>query len=171
MIPQHTVRAIGAIVALLAVGVSTVSAQMFVPTGRDTLRALPGVEVVVDDVPPELVRRGLSSAAIRATVTARLHASGVSVYGSQTENPSPAKAYLYVHLNGLELPAQDAVAIALQVQLRQTVRSVVRETQIVNAMTWDAHNVVVVPLTRLDALQAELHSHVDLFIRDWVSVH
>jgi hypothetical protein len=31
---------------------ATPSARMFVPTGRETLRGLPGVEAVVENVPP-----------------------------------------------------------------------------------------------------------------------
>lgn len=146
------------------------SAQMFVPTGRDTLRGLPGVEVVVEELQPE-VALGMSRAAIQDAVTGQLRAGGITVYASQPENPSPAKAYLYVHVNALALPGQERLAVALQVQLRQTVRSVARETQIVNAMTWDAHNVVAVPVGRLDDLRQELRQYVALFIEDWAAVH
>jgi hypothetical protein len=146
-------------------------AQMFVATGRDTLRGLPGVEVAVEVAQPELARRGLDPAAIRADVERRLRAGGVMVYASQAQNPSEAKPYLYVHVNALELPAGAGYAVALQVHVRQTVRSTATSSQIVNAMTWDAHNVVVAPSNGLVAVQEEIDAYVDAFLRDWKAVH
>ena len=171
MTQQHILRALSVAVALFAVVPRTGSAQMFVPTGRDTLRGLPGVEVLVEELQPEVERHGVSHGAIRAEVTARLRARGIRVYGSQSENPSPANAYLYVHVNALELPRQEAYAVALQVQVRQTVRSVASVSQIVNAMTWDAHNVLSVPAGGFERLHAEIQRYVDLFIDDWIAVH
>jgi hypothetical protein len=161
--------AIGALVAaaLLAQGAS---AQMFVPTGRDTLRGLPGVEVVVEPLQPALERSGLTQAGIRADVVERLRGGGIVVYGSQQENPSPAKPFLYVHLNALRLPEQDLYAVAVQVHLRQTLQSPATASNIVNAMTWDAHNVVGVTGADLPLVRDEIREYVDRFIADWKAV-
>jgi hypothetical protein len=155
----------------LQIAASAAHAQMFVATGRDTLRGLSGVEIVVEVAQPELARRGLDPAAIRADVERRLRAAGVAVYASQAENPSPAKPFLYVHLNALELPRGGGYAVALQVHVRQTLRSAVTNSQIVNAMTWDAHNVVAAPADGLVAVRGEIASYVDEFVRDWTAVH
>jgi hypothetical protein len=150
---------------------SAAIAQQFITTGRDTLRGLPGVEIAVDVAQAELTKRGLDPRAIRADVEKRLRAGGIAVYNSQTENPSPAKPYLYVHLNALELPQGAGFAVAIQVHLRQTLRSSVSTSQIVNAMTWDAHNVVVAPAAGLSAVRGEIETYVDDFIADWKAVH
>jgi hypothetical protein len=63
---------------------------------QDTLRGLPGVEVIVEGLQPELERSGLTAARIRADVERRLRDGGVVVYASQAANSSLAKAYLYV---------------------------------------------------------------------------
>lgn len=171
MTQPHMARALGFSIVFLVTMWSTGSAQMFVPTGRDTLRGLPGVEVVVEELQPEVERNGVTRAGIRADVAGRLRSSGIPVYDSQGENPSPAKPYLYVHVNALELTGTEAFAVALQVQLRQTVSSVASESQIVNAMTWDVHNVLSVPTSGFDSLRLEIHSYVDMFISDWLAVH
>jgi hypothetical protein len=145
--------------------------QMFVTTGRDTLRGLPGVEVVVEALQPELEQGGLTQAAIRAAVEARLRGKGIQVYASQKDNPSPAKPYLYVHVNALEIPRQDMYAVAVQVHLRQTLQSPVTESNVVNAMTWDLHNVIGVPAADLGAVRGEIEAYVDRFIEDWTAVH
>lgn len=144
---------------------------MFITTGRDTLRGLPGVEIAVELAQPELARRGLDPAAIRADVERRLRAGGVTIYASQADNPSAAKPYLYVHVNALQLPGGAGYVVALQVHLRQTVRSVVTDSQVVDAMTWDAHNVVVTPPDGLAAVRGEIDTFVDAFVRDWKAVH
>ena len=160
------------IVGLVLVGGGAdANAQMFVSTGRDTLRGLPGVEVIVEGLQPELERAGLTGAAIRGDVEKRLRDGGIAVYASQTANPSLAKAYLYVHINALVLPQAAGYAVAVQVHLRQTLRSPVTGSNIVNAMTWDAENVVGVATAAVQDVRAELLTFVDQFVEDWASVH
>jgi hypothetical protein len=146
------------------------SAQMFIATGRDTLRGLPGVELVVEDVPPELPQAEVATAALRAAVEQRLRARGITVYASQRDNPSLAKAYLYVHLNALSLPGS-LNAVAIQVHLRQTVRSTVTSSNIVNAMTWDNHTVAAVAAADGAPLRDLVLEMVDHFVEDWRAVH
>src|SRR3954471_3360077 len=97
-------------------------AQQFIQTGRDTLRGLPGLEVIVEPLAPELLPGGISAAKIRANIEMQLRAAGITVYGSQALNESAAKPYLYVQVNGLPLQRQ-GYALAIQVQVRQTLRS------------------------------------------------
>ena len=44
-------------------------------------------------------------------------------------------------------------------------------SNIVNAMTWDAHNVVVVPKEQLRSVVTEIEAYVDQFTADWTAVH
>ena len=150
---------------------ASASAQMFITTGRDTLRRLPGVEVQVETFEPELERDGLLRATIQSDVVQRLRAAGVTVYGSQNENPSEAKPYVYVDVNGVRLGVQNLYAIALQVQVRQTLRSPVTSSNIVDAMTWDARTVLVVPRNNLASVRTIIQEYVDHFIDDWKAVH
>jgi hypothetical protein len=162
------VRLFGALVTLALIATSSsASAQMFVSTGRDTLRGLPGVEVLVEELPPELRRAGLTTDGVRSELQRRLAAGGITLYTSQQQNASPAKAYLYLHLNALELPG--SMAIAVQLQLRQTVKSTVTTSSIVNAMTWDSHNVFALTGGDTAALTGAVIEMVDDFVADWRS--
>jgi hypothetical protein len=171
MTARQKAAVFGTALLVIAGGAADSSGQMFVSTGRDTLRGLPGVEVYVEAVQPELERSGLTSAVIRADVERRLRDGGISVYGSQTTNPSPAKAYIYVNINAVVLPQNAGYAVAVQVHLRQTLRSPVTGSNVVNAMTWDAQNVLGVPASALQAVRAEVLTFVDQFVQDWTSVH
>lgn len=158
------------VVVLLGLARS-VPAQPFMPTGRATLRGLPGIEVAVEPLPESLEGQGVSTERLHGLVVERLRAGGITVYASQRENPSPAQPYLYVHLNALGVPGQQAQAVAIQVQVRQTVRLATGEARIVDAMTWDSHDVVLARAEALAALEAEVLAHVDRFIDDWRAVH
>ena len=163
---------VGVVIGLLVVFLATdAQAQQFLSTGRDTLRELPGVEVIVEPLPAELEQSGFTASALRTNVEAQLRAGGITIYASQTENPSPAKAYLYVHLNGLTSPGQ-GYALSAQVHLRQTLRSLVTGSAIVNAMSWDQHVLVVLPRgLAIQSIGGEVRSLVDRFVQDWRAVH
>jgi hypothetical protein len=168
----RTYTAIVAALVLIAGMPSNASAQMFIATGRDTLRGLPGVEVAVENFEQDLERDGLMpAAALQADVARRLRAGGIQVYMSQKENPSEAKPYLYVDVSGVRLAGQALYAIAVQVQLRQTLRSPVTASNIVDAMTWDSRNVLMVKNTNLASVRDTVQESVDHFIRDWMAVH
>ena len=156
---------------LVAIGVADANAQMFIPVGAPTLTALPGVELIVDPVPSDLERHGVTSEAVRADVERRLRGAGIAIYPSQAANPSPAKAYLSVALDALALPGDSGYALSVHVQLRQTLRSPVTNSNIVNAMTWGLHNILAVPDSELPAIRAEIVAFVDQFAEDWASVH
>jgi len=160
---------------LLAVGLlccaHAAGAQQFVSTGRGTLRGLTGVEVVIEPLPVEVTHAGLSAEALRSSLERQLNAAHVTVYASQKANPSPAQAYLYVHVNAVPVDGGARHAIAVQLQLRQTLQSLVTGSRIVDAMTWDAHNVLVTEAATVSDLTAELRGYVDLFIDDWAAVH
>jgi hypothetical protein len=146
-----------------------VSAQPVMATGRETLRGLPGVEVAVE-VPTELHTIELTAPALHNAIEQRLQAGGVTVYSTQAANPSAAKAYVYAHLNALSLPGQ-LQAVAIQLHLRQTVRSTISSANIVNAMTWDQHTVVAITSADAAQLRDLVLEMVDLFIADWRAVH
>jgi len=162
---------IAAAVLWIAVPIGALSAgQQFVPTGSSTLRALPGVEVLVETIPAELQRAGLTQASVRMDVSRVLQAGTVAVFPSQAANPSAAKAYLDVRLTLLALPG-GSYAVAVQMHVRQTVTSLVTESKIVNAATWETGRLVSVATTDLPRLRDEIREMTEEFLADWKAVH
>lgn len=146
------------------------SAQLFIATGRDTLRGLPGVEVLVEDVPPELPQSELTLTAVRAAVEQRLRDAGIPVYPTQAANASAAKAYVYVHLTAVPLPGRSH-AVSIELHLRQTVQSIATGSNIVNAMTWEHHTLAIATDAEGKALRDLILEMVDDFVADWRAVH
>jgi hypothetical protein len=129
------------------------------------------VEVIVESVPPDLDRAGLTAPSIKAGLVRSLEASGVTVYASQAGNPSPAKAYLEVRITAVVLPRQTGYAAAVQMQLRQTLASLVTESKVVNAVSWDAGVLVNVTVSDVPRLRTELQALLEEFVKDWRAVH
>ena len=170
MTVQRHVR-LSAMAFCVVFAAADVSAQQFMPTGRETLKDLPGVEVLVEPLAADLERDGLRAADIQAAVARVLRAAGIPVYPTQMENPSPAKAYVYVQIIGLSLP-REGRALAVQVHLRQTLRSLVTGSAIVNAMTWDQQQVLFVPAgSSIQGVNGEVQDLIDRFVQDWRRVH
>jgi len=167
-IPTTTIVATVILVVVLA---RPSSSQTFVASGRDTLRGLPGMEVEVENLEQDVERDGLTRAAIQSDVVSRLQAAGVTVYASQTANPSAAKPYLYVHVNSLKLATTGLYAMNVEVHVRQTVRSVATASNIVDAMTWDHSDVIVVPVSQVAGVRTVIQGYVDDLIQDWKAVH
>ena len=167
---RNLARTTAIAILVLVSSATAASAQMFVATGRDTLRGLPGVEVVIENVPRELEGAGLTTSNVRGEITKRLREAGVTIYASQSENPSRAKPYVYVHLNLVKLPGR-WYAVAIQVHLRQTLQSPVTGSNVVDAMSWDKHDVLAVPAGQPRLLRGAIVEIIDLFIADWRAVH
>jgi len=107
---------------------------------------------------------------LRGMVEQRLRAGGIAVYATQAANPSTAKAYVYVQLTALALPGSLRAA-SIQVHLRQTVRSTVTESNIVDAMTWDTHTIAAVMPGEGGQLRDLVLEMVGRFVDDWRAVH
>jgi hypothetical protein len=162
----------GALALLLATSsVAVLSAgQLFVPTGGHTLRSLPGVEVIVETIPPALQRAGVTQASVGLDVARFLQAAGVVVFPSQSANPSAAKAYLDVRTTLLALP-DGSYAVAVQMHVRQTVASLVTESKIVNAATWENGRLVNVAAADLPRVRDEIRGMAEEFVADWKAAH
>jgi len=171
LITRRSVGIGGAAFLVLAFAVSEARAQQFIQTGKDTLRGLPGVEVLVEPIDPQLERQGLTASAIHANVERYLRARSIPVYANQVQNASEAKPYLYVQVSGLSLPSR-GYALAVEVQVRQTLRSLVTGSAIVNAMSWDQQMVMIVqPADGMQGVHAQVQTLVDQFVQDWRAVH
>ena len=158
-------------VALTAPSVLVSSAgQLFVPTGGYTLRSLPGVEVIVETIPAPLQRAGLSQAAVKADLERWLGTGGVTVYQSQPANPSAAKAYLDLRTTVLTL-RDGSYAVAVQMHVRQTVRSLATESSIVNAATWETGRLVNVVPSDLPRVRDEIRGMAEEFVAEWKGAH
>ena len=169
MLDRRPAVALAIVVAALFVVVSS-ARQLFVPSGGHTLRTLPGVEIIIETIPVPLQRAGLTQAAVKADLERRLGAAGVTVYQSQPANPSAAKAYLDLRTTVLAL-RDGSYAVAVQMHVRQTVKSLATESNIVNAATWETGRLVNVAQSELPRVRDEIRAMAEEFVVDWKGAH
>ena len=162
--------AIAAALLSIALPVGAAAGQLFVPTGGGTLRALPGVEILVETIPAELQRAGFTQGSVRMDVARVLQTGAVAVFPSQAANPSAAKAYLDVRMTVLTL-RDGSYAVAVQMHVRQTVTSLVTESKIVNAATWETGRLVGVTAADLPQVRDEIREMAEEFLADWKGAH
>ena len=155
---------------MIALSVTASAGQRFVPTGGHTLRALPGVEVIVETMPAPLQRAGLTERSVAMQMTQLLKAGGIVVFPTQASNPSAGKAYLDVRTTVLAL-RDGGYAVAIEMHVRQTVASLVTESKIVNAATWETGRLVSVAATDLPRVRDEIREMAEEFLADWKTVH
>ena len=128
------------------------------------------MEVIVETIPAELQQAGLTPAAVGRDLARSLQAGGVVVFPSQAANSGAAKAYLDVRVTLLGL-RDGSYAVAVQMHLRQTVASLVTESSIVNAATWEAGSLVNVTASDLRLVRGEIQAMTDEFLADWKAAH
>jgi hypothetical protein len=131
---------------------------------------LPGVEVIVETIPAVLQSAGLTPAAVGRDVARWLQAGGVAVFPSQAANPGEAKAFLDVRVTLLAL-RDGSYAVAVQMHVRQTVASLVTESRIVNAATWETGSLVNVSAKDLPRVRDEIRAMTQDFLTDWKAAH
>jgi hypothetical protein len=159
-----------ALAVALTAPVVLAAGQLFVPTGGHTLRSLPGVEIILETIPEPLQQAGLTQAAVKADLERWLRAGGVPVYQSQPDNPSAAKAYLDLRTTVLAL-RDGSYAVAVQMHVRQTVKSLATESSIVNAATWETGRLVNVTLSGPPRVRDEIRGMADEFVAEWKGAH
>ena len=105
------------------------------PDQRESLRGLPGVQVVIEDIRPDAQADGLSQESIRTSVELILQSKGIRVLTQSERAETSAKPYLYVHI-GTDKHSSGQYSFNSRLELHQAVSLVQRPQQIMLAPTW-----------------------------------
>jgi len=102
---------------------------------RESLRGLPGVEVVIDELKGDAQADGLSQESIRAAVELILRSKGIRVLTPAERSETPSKPSLYVSV-GTDKQGSGHYSFSVKVELYQAVSLVQRSQHIMPAPTW-----------------------------------
>ena len=141
---------------------------------RPSLKALKGVEVVVEPLKAAIEQNGLTQTSIQTDVELKLRQVGIPVLSQSERINAPGAPYLYIDLTMLDIEVQKAhgYAYALKVELNQTVR-LDRDPSIVclGSPTWSMHSVGTVDRSNIRQVRDSIKDHVDRFINAYLSVN
>ena len=137
---------------------------------RATLRGLQGVQVLVEDLRPEVERAGLTKQQLTTDVELQLRKAGIRVFAKQERLRAPGQPWLYVNVNTLLL-SNGLAAYNISVVLNQRA-SLDINTSAANVVTWHSEGLGTVGVSYVsDTVRKYVRDHVDRFINAYLSVN
>ncbi len=136
---------------------------------RETLRGLRGIRVVVERLPPEAERDGLTRSTIQTDVELKLRQAGIPLL-SRADRP-PGSPYLYVNVNTYQSRV-GLYAFSVQAGLVQFVILERNRNITSQATTWEATGSVgAVGSEKLSEVRNAVRDMVDEFINAYLAVN
>jgi hypothetical protein len=161
-----------ALVRCVIVGLGVLLLSSVVAKGRDfesarpTLRGLEGVQVVIEDLDPDVERAGLTRHQLQTDVELRLRKAGIRVF------TRPGSPFLSVHVLTRKLTPLEVYAYSIDIEFHQLIY-LVRDPHVINvAPTWSVKSGIgTVGATVLRQLRERVADHVDEFINAYLAVN
>ncbi|MBU0515353.1 MAG: hypothetical protein KJ621_11330 [Proteobacteria bacterium] len=157
-------------VLLVQVLAGTEAQARFYPDARVSLKGLPGVFLVVEDITPQAERDGLTRRLIRGDVAARLGRAGVKLLSRAQWVRTPGRPMLSVIVAAYKSKF-GFYGVYLSVRLRQ-VTLLQRDPAVATATaTWSSDFLVVVRSGQLSNIRRKLTELIDHFIQAYWAVN
>jgi len=109
----------------------------FTADKRDTLRGLREISVLIEYLPDDVERQGLSREHLQRDIEVRLRQAGLRVLTISDIAKSPGAPYLYVAVYPITGPSVDLNAYAIGLTLKQLVQLSRNPTTELFATTWE----------------------------------
>ena len=140
-------------------------------TTRATLRSIEGVQVIVEQVPPEVERAGLTTQQLQADVESRLRHAGIRIHTTKEEKYStPGAPCLYIHVTVM-LESNGLAVCAIHVEFKQKAALEI-DGSLADVATWSVGPYLGSgSRSHLAAIRDTVKDSVDRFINAYVSVH
>jgi hypothetical protein len=152
------------LLATAVVLVCTGSSVAQMSLGKESLKGLSAVRVIVEDFSAQIVDAGLHNDQIQQDVELRLRKAGIKVV-SQDTSSAP---FINVVIGGVKVPRTNGTAYAMTLTLSQYV-ILERDPSIrVSAETWSA-SLAVGYVINATEIRNQLGDVVDSFINDYLS--
>lgn len=157
----------GSIVAVLLLSLAVASPVRADRSGVDTLKGLHGVQVVVEDVDPNLEAAGVTKDEIQTKVEDELKEAGIKVFDEDDWKADDAHPYLYLRVNSMQSDDGKFFAFSLDVELHQDV-NIPRDNSIESlASTWETGSFGLLETENAKHLYGNIKKQVGEFIDDF----
>jgi len=138
---------------------------------RESLRRLPGVEVIVETFLSEEEAAGFSRDAIRTGVELVLQSNGVRILSASERLQTPSAPFLYVNVNPLKDNRAGTYCLAIEVELHQAVSLLNRPEQQMSARTWNRVQVVIIGEQITGRVTEMVEPLIKQFANDFLTVN
>ena len=138
---------------------------------RESLRRLPGVEVIVETFLAEEEAAGFSRDAIRAGVELVLQSNGVKILSGSERLETSSTPFLYVKVNPLKHSSADTYCLAIVVELHQAVSLLNRPEQRMSARTWNRVQIAMIGEQITGRVNELVEPLIKQFANDFLTVN
>ena len=134
-----------------------------------TLRGLPGVLLVIEEMQPDIMKDGLTQKAIRSAVMAELKRAHIPVLKpAQAHRIQPAPPLLYVAVSSVRSAAQPVYAASVDVAVTQPASLVFQPgATVLDAVTWRQRAVEIVGAAQVKTVTQLVTMLVAKLASDW----
>lgn len=158
-----------ALIVLNHLGISAARAGQV--EDRESLRRLPGVEVIIETFLSEEEAAGFSPDAIRTGVERVLQSNGVKILSGSERLQATSKPFLYVKVNPFKHSSADTYCLAIQVELHQAVSLMNRPEQRMSARTWSRVLVAIIGEQITGRVNELVEPLIKQFANDFLTVN
>lgn len=138
---------------------------------RESLRRLPGVEVIVETFLSEEEAAGFSRDAIRTGVELVLQSNGIRILSGPERLETSSTPFLYVKVNPLKHSSADTYCLAIEVELHQTVSLMNRPEQRMSARTWNRVQIAMIGEQITGRVNELVEPLIKQFANDFLTVN
>jgi hypothetical protein len=138
---------------------------------RESLRRLPGVEVIVETFLSEEEVAGFSRDAVRRDVELVLQSNGVRILSGAERLQTPSAPFLYVKVNPLKHSSAETYCLAIEVELHQAVSLINRPEQRMSARTWNRVQVAIIGEQITGRVTEVVEPLIKQFANDFLTVN
>ena len=135
-----------------------------------TLHGLSGVGVLVEKLPAEIEKEGLTTNQLQIEVELKLRAAGIKVFARENSPNVPGEPYLYVNINiNIAKTESDVYPYSIDAMLIQQVYLIRHPQPTVYAVTWSTGGVGSISKEFVGQLRSSVEDIVDIFIKAYLS--
>lgn len=138
---------------------------------RESLRRLPGVEVIVEKFLAEEEVAGFSQDGIRKEVELVLQSNGVRLLSASERLKTASAPFLYVKVNPIKDPSAGTYCLAIEVELHQAVSLLNRPEQQMSARTWNRAQVAIIGEQVTGRVTEAIEPLIKQFANDFLTVN
>ncbi len=158
------------VMILLLSSVVQAQSRQFV-WGKDVLKGLKSVNVLVVNRSPDIEKDGLKTSSIQTDVELKLKMAGIKVLTEEESQKEPGKPFLVVRVNSFKDEKIKLYFYNIEVQLIEIV-GLERDTNLrCNAATWSTIGNGRVGIHEVASLRGITQTYVDKFIRAYLAVN
>jgi hypothetical protein len=154
------------IVFTLSIALASSGFAIIAKSNRATLRGLSGIGVLVEQLPPEVEKEGLTKNQLQTDAESKLRKAGIKILSREECAKTPGEPYLYINLNvNIAKTESDVYPYTIDVMLLQKV-SLQRNPGLISyAVTWSIGGVGSIAKPILSQLREVVEQTLDTFIQ------